>query len=88
MKKTLSQHTHDSILAKQVIECIRSLPPGYRTVLNLYAFEGYSHREIGELLQITEGSSRSQLTRAKVLLEAILLKKGLIDKPKQILQVA
>jgi len=63
---------------RQVIECIRSLPMGYRTVLNLYAIEGYSHKEIGELLDIAESTSRSQYTRAKVLLEKVLIKKGII----------
>jgi len=39
------------VQAKQVVECIRLLPIGYRTVLNLYAIEGYSHKEIGEMLE-------------------------------------
>ena len=65
--------------AKQVIECIRLLPIGYRTVLNLYAIEGYSHKEVGELLDIGESTSRSQYTRAKAVLENILIKKGILD---------
>ena len=65
--------------AKQVVECIRQLPIGYRTVLNLYAIEGYSHREIGNMLEIEESTSRSQYTRAKSLLEEMLIKKN-IDK--------
>ncbi|MES2430641.1 MAG: sigma-70 family RNA polymerase sigma factor [Bacteroidota bacterium] len=71
------------IQAKQVVECIRLLPIGYRTVLNLYAIEGYSHREIGHLLDIEESTSRSQYTRAKVMLEDILVKRKIIDKPKE-----
>jgi RNA polymerase sigma factor (sigma-70 family) len=67
--------------AKQVVECIRMLPLGYKTVLNLYAIEGYSHREIGDMLDIEESTSRSQYTRAKVMLEQILVKKKIIDKP-------
>jgi RNA polymerase sigma-70 factor (ECF subfamily) len=70
------------IQAKQVIECIRILPLGYRTVLNLYAIEGYSHREIGNMLDIEESTSRSQYTRAKAMLEDILIKKRIINKPK------
>jgi RNA polymerase sigma factor (sigma-70 family) len=70
------------IQAKQVVECIRLLPLGYRTVLNLYAIEGYSHREIGEMLDIEESTSRSQYTRAKALLEEILISKKIINKPK------
>ncbi|MEO7211148.1 MAG: sigma-70 family RNA polymerase sigma factor [Chitinophagaceae bacterium] len=65
---------------KQVNECIRSLPLGYRTVLNLYAIEGYSHREIAEMLEIEESTSRSQYARAKSALETILIKKRIIEK--------
>ncbi|MDF2380032.1 sigma-70 family RNA polymerase sigma factor [Nostoc ellipsosporum NOK] len=71
------------VQAKQVVECIRLLPIGYRTVLNLYAIEGYSHREIAELLNIEESTSRSQYTRAKAMLEDILVKKRIMQKPKQ-----
>jgi RNA polymerase sigma-70 factor (ECF subfamily) len=70
------------IQAKQVIECIRLLPMGYRTVLNLYAIEGFSHREIGEMLDIGESTSRSQYTRSKAMLEDILIKKKIIHKPR------
>ncbi len=66
--------------AKQVVECIRLLPIGYRTVLNLYAIEGFSHREIGQLLDIEESTSRSQYTRAKAMLEDILVKKNIMYK--------
>ncbi|MFN8247728.1 MAG: sigma-70 family RNA polymerase sigma factor [Ferruginibacter sp.] len=67
--------------AKQVVECIRMLPIGYRTVLNLYAIEGYSHKEIASMLDIEESTSRSQYTRAKAMLEDILTKKKIIQKP-------
>ena len=67
--------------AKQVIECIRLLPIGYRTVLNLYAIEGYSHREIATMLDIEESTSRSQYTRSRNMLETILIKKRILDKP-------
>ena len=68
--------------AKQVVECIRLLPIGYRTVLNLYAIEGFSHREIAETLDIEESTSRSQYTRAKNMLEQILIKKRIVEKPE------
>ncbi len=68
--------------AKQVVECIRLLPLGYRTVLNLYAIEGYSHKEIAKMLEIEESTSRSQYTRAKAMLEDVLVKKKIIQKPK------
>ncbi len=67
--------------AKQVVECIRMLPMGYKTVLNLYAIEGYSHKEIATMLEIEESTSRSQYTRAKAMLEDILIKKKIIQKP-------
>jgi len=67
--------------AKQVVECIRMLPMGYRTVLNLYAIEGYSHKEIAFMLEIEESTSRSQYTRAKAMLEDILIKKKILQKP-------
>jgi RNA polymerase sigma-70 factor (ECF subfamily) len=70
-----------TLQAKQVVESIRSLPIGYRTVLNLYAIEGYSHKEIGTLLDIEESTSRSQYTRAKSLLESILLKRNILTRP-------
>ena len=78
------EETIPSIMqGKQVIECIRHLPVGYKTVLNLYAIEGFSHKEIGALLDIEESTSRSQYTRAKAMLETILTKKRIIDKPKE-----
>lgn len=69
--------------AKQVVECIRLLPIGYRTVLNLYAIEGFSHREISSILEIEESTSRSQYTRAKSMLEEILIKKKILQKPRE-----
>ena len=68
--------------AKQVVECIRMLPIGYRTVLNLYAIEGFSHKEISMMLDIEESTSRSQYTRAKAMLEEILIRKKIIQKPR------
>jgi RNA polymerase sigma factor (sigma-70 family) len=66
--------------AKQVVECIRILPLGYRTVLNLYAIEGYSHKEIANMLEIEESTSRSQYTRAKAMLEEILIRKKILHR--------
>jgi len=78
----VKEETIPSIMqAKQVVECIRLLPIGYKTVLNLYAIEGYNHKEIAEMLDIEESTSRSQYTRAKAMLEGILVKKRIIEKP-------
>lgn len=80
------QESVSSLLqAKQVVECIRQLPLGYRTVLNLYAIEGCSHREIADLLEIEESTSRSQYTRAKVMLQQMLIRRNIIEKPKPIM---
>lgn len=49
----------------ELLEVIDHLPQGYRTILNLYAVEGYSHKEIGEMLGISENTSRSQYFRAR-----------------------
>jgi len=51
------------------MDLVQSLPLGYRTVFNLFAIEGYSHQEIGELLGITESTSKSQLNRARSVLK-------------------
>jgi len=53
----------------ELMELVQSLPLGYRTVFNLFAIEGYSHQEIGELLGITESTSKSQLNRARSVLK-------------------
>jgi RNA polymerase sigma factor (sigma-70 family) len=59
----------DSLAERDIINIIQELSPGYRTVFNLYVVEGYSHKEIGEMLGISEGTSKSQLARAKSVLQ-------------------
>lgn len=56
------------IQAKELADLIRQLPHGYQVIFNLHAVEGYSHVEIGELLGISDGTSRSQYSRARNLL--------------------
>lgn len=63
--------------AEYLYEMILELPDGYRTVFNLSVIEGYDHREIGQLLGITEGTSRSQLFKAKELLKRKIRKEGI-----------
>ena len=58
----------DQLAVADLLRHLAALPPGYRAVLNLYAIEGYSHSEIGQLLGISEGTSKSQLARARQLL--------------------
>jgi RNA polymerase sigma-70 factor, ECF subfamily len=50
---------------EEVSQVLESMPKGYRTVFNLFAIEGYSHKEIAEMLQITENTSKSQLSKAR-----------------------
>lgn len=54
---------------KELMELIMTLPPGFRTVFNMYAIEGYSHKEISEMLGISETTSRTQLSRARIWLQ-------------------
>ncbi len=66
------------LLGKQVMQCLLMMPIGYRTVINLYAIEGYNHKEIGDMLNISETTSRSQYIRGKAVLESILIDKKII----------
>ena len=59
----------DNLHEEQLIKLIRELPTGFREVFNMYVIDGYSHKEIGKILNITDSTSRSQLTRAKKLLQ-------------------
>ncbi|MEO6150787.1 MAG: sigma-70 family RNA polymerase sigma factor [Mucilaginibacter sp.] len=59
-----------------VKEAMKELPEGYRVVLSLYLLEGYDHEEIGQILNITENTSRTQFLRAKRKLSEILKRKG------------
>lgn len=62
--------------AERIYALIRELPPGYRTVFNLYVIEGYTHREIAEQLSISENTSKSQLSKARALLQTWLTHYG------------
>lgn len=64
----------DSLSAKDIMQLIQELSPGYRTVFNLYVVEGFSHKEIADQLGISEGTSKSQLSRAKVILQEMVRK--------------
>lgn len=63
----------DSISSDEIYQLIAELPDGYRTVFNLFAIEGYSHKEIAEQLNINEGTSKSQLNHARKLLQKKIL---------------
>jgi RNA polymerase sigma-70 factor (ECF subfamily) len=57
---------------REILEAIQELTPSYRAVFNLYVIEGYAHKEIAELLDITESTSRSNLVKARLKLKEIL----------------
>ncbi len=58
---------------KEILEAVQQLPDSYRAVFNLFAIEGYSHKEIGEILEINESTSRSNLVKARVKLKDYLM---------------
>lgn len=65
--------------AKELLSLVQSLPPRYRIVFNLYVFEGFKHREIAEALGISEGTSKSNLSDARAILQkALTPKKNLV----------
>lgn len=64
----------DELAEKDILELITQLSPGYRTVFNMYVVEGYSHKEIGDMLGISERTSKSQLSRAKTILQDLVRK--------------
>ena len=73
----------DKLSAGEIFNLIIQLPVGYRTVFNLYVIEGMPHKEIAALLGISEGTSKSQLSKAKVLLQKMLLQNDMeYDKRK------
>ncbi|EOZ93618.1 RNA polymerase ECF-type sigma factor [Indibacter alkaliphilus LW1] len=62
----------DNLAVDDLMKLINSLPLGYKTVFNLYAVEGYSHQEIAQKLQISENTSKSQLSRARMHLQKMI----------------
>ncbi len=76
-KETNDLDLLSSLSAKELMTQIQTLPDGYRMVFNMYVIEGYQHKEIGELLGISEGTSKSQLARARKVLMNLIKKRGL-----------
>ena len=80
-----NSHIGESMNEQDLLKMIQQLPTGFRTVFNMYAIEGYSHKEIAEQLGISEGTSKSQYSRAKVHLQNMLraessLAETIVDK--------
>lgn len=70
----ISNSAFGNLTSEEIIHLITSLTPQYRMVFNLYAVEGYSHKEISQMLGISEGTSKSNLSRARVILQQRLKK--------------
>jgi RNA polymerase sigma factor (sigma-70 family) len=70
---SLQEDVLDKLSAGEIFNLIVQLPVGYRTVFNLHVIEGMAHNEIAEKLGIAEGTSKSQLSKAKILLQKMLL---------------
>jgi RNA polymerase sigma-70 factor (ECF subfamily) len=71
----------DSLAEKDIVQLVQQLSPGYRTVFNMYVIEGYTHKQIADELGISEGTSKSQLSRAKIILQDLV--RTHIDKRRQ-----
>jgi len=71
-ERSIDTNILDDLRLKDLLDLIQQLPPGYRTVFNLYVIEGYSHKEIAKMLNIMEGTSKSQLARARVALQEMV----------------
>ena len=68
----LDNNIFQNLAANELLKLLQQLPPGYRTVFNLYAIEGYTHREIAVTLNIKEGTSKSQLAKARYTLQKMI----------------
>ena len=66
----------EQINLKQILEVLKKLPEGARIIFNLYALEGYTHKEISEKLNISEGTSKSQFYRARTILQKEIIDLG------------
>ncbi len=73
-KEASTSFDMSSLNVKDLMRLIQNLSSGYRMVFNMYAIEGYSHKEIADQLGITEGASKSQLSRARAILREQVLK--------------
>jgi RNA polymerase sigma-70 factor (ECF subfamily) len=78
--KLVYEDVYAGLNADQLLEMIRDLSPRYRMVFNLYAIDGYLHKEIAEMLNISEGTSKSNLARARKILQDKIIEFGYIGK--------
>jgi RNA polymerase sigma factor (sigma-70 family) len=78
------QAFESSLEAEDLLKLVNELPDGYRMVFNLYAIEGYTHEEIGKLLGISEGTSKSQLSRARAQLQQAIQRQDTPDRTQRL----
>ena len=74
-----SENAIDALSAQDLLKVINSLPTGFKTVFNLYAIEGYSHKEIAEMLDISVNTSKSQYSRARAHLKNLIINEKIIE---------
>jgi RNA polymerase sigma-70 factor (ECF subfamily) len=79
----IEDDTLDRLEAEEIFKLILELPLGYRTIFNLHAIEGWEHKEIASLLGISEGTSKSQLSKARKLLQKNLLQQNLLHEQRK-----
>jgi RNA polymerase sigma factor (sigma-70 family) len=72
-EKAVDENQMSRMNMNDLMKAIQSLSPGYRMIFNMYAIEGYSHKEIAAELNISEGTSKSQLARARVILQDYII---------------
>jgi RNA polymerase sigma-70 factor (ECF subfamily) len=78
--KSVDYDAYANLDAQQLLDLIKDLSPRYRMVFNLYAIDGYSHKEIAQMLDIDEGTSKSNLSRARKILQEKITEFGYIRK--------
>jgi len=76
----MDEFIESNITSKELLKLVISLPPAYKAVFNLFVFEGYKHREIAEILGISEGTSKSNLADARAFLQKQMIQKHAIAK--------
>jgi RNA polymerase sigma-70 factor (ECF subfamily) len=76
-EQSIDSHTLSALKAADLMQLINGMPKGYKTVFNLFAIEGFHHDEIAKMLNISENTSKSQLHKARLHLQELVLKKNL-----------
>ena len=69
---------YETLKVEDLLKIIQAMPPGFRTVFNLFAIEGYSHKEIAEQLNISVNTSKSQYLRARAYLQKIIIEEKVL----------